>query len=695
MRSRFGDLLIGLFVIAVAALFLMPLPTVMLDLLLVFNLGFAVLLLLTVLFIAEPARLFVFPAMLLVSTLFRLGLNVASTRLILLDGYAGEVIQSFGQFLVRGEVIVGLVIFAIITIVNYIVVAKGASRVAEVAARFTLDGLPIKQMTIESDMKAGLLTNKEALNKREELRRESQLYGSMDGAMKFVQGDVVAGIIIIFTNILGGLYLGIKGGLSFAEAGQTYTILTVGDGLVSQIPSLLSAFCAGVVVTRVSSGAGQTLSGEIFDQVLRGKEAWLISGFIMLLLSAAPGIPAVPFALAGLLFLTFAYVLPQKFARATSGSSVGEFSSDSQAVARLTQSPATQLELRKGLSLELDERVFGQLSPDLLKGKHALWGSLQSLIFSERGVSLPEISLGSYKNSQLGGFRLLFEGTEVFSGKVPTDATLVTFHPEAAKLFGLFPMEDTLEPLTGGIASWVRIDRTAGLIIQAGEISSVSQLEYAMRSCASYLLRNPEKLISVADCFGMIKSLSSQDPGLTGYIVDSGLVSVPRLAQIIQQLVREGVYVGNLRGILEDLASYFTKFDQPSEGSFTVEDLVSGIRSRRQREMIGAAMSARGGFRAFILGPKLRSELEQAISRGDKDLLLKNRDITGKAMRAFDELSNSVRRQGISPIGVYCLSEEREMVSELLRSRIGRVPLLSSSEIESEMVVEEVGVWEI
>jgi len=695
MRGRYGDLLIGLFVIAVAALFLMPLPTVVLDLLLVFNLGFSVLLLLTVLFVAEPSKLFVFPAVLLVSTLFRLGLNVASTRLILLDGYAGEVIQSFGQFLVRGEVIVGIVLFSIITIVNYIVVAKGASRVAEVAARFTLDGLPVKQMTIESDMKAGLLTNQEALKKREELRRESQLYGSMDGAMKFVQGDVVAGIVIIFTNILGGLYLGIQAGLSFGEAAQTYTILTVGDGLVSQIPSLLGAFCAGVVVTRVSSGTGQTLSGEIFEQIFRGKEAWLISGLIMVLLSLAPGIPMVPFALAGGLFLVFAYVLPQRYARAVAGTSAGEFSSDGQNLPRLTQSSIKQLESRKGLSLELDERVFGFAAAESSKGRQGVWNALQSITFAERGVSLPEISFGGFKNAPLGGFRLLYEGTEVFAGKVPADATLVTLHPEAAKLFGLSVIEEVLEPLTGCVASWVRMDRTASLTLQAGEILPLNQLDFVLRGCAGYLFRNPEKLISVADCFSMVKSLSSQDPGLTGYIVDSGLVSVPRLAQILQELVREGIYVGNLRSILEDLAGYFTKFDQPAEGSFTVEELIAGIRARRHRELVAAATSSRGGFRAFTLGVQLRAEVEQAVTRGDKDIFIKNRELVSRALKSFEDLNNAVRRQGIFPVGVFCSSEEREVVAALLKFKLSRVPLISSSEIDSEVMVEEVGVWEI
>jgi type III secretory pathway component EscV len=248
--ARNSDAALAIFVVAVAAMLLIPLPTSLLDLLLAINLSFSLLLLLVGLYIPNALALLAFPALLLLTTLFRLSLNVASTRLILSNGYAGEVIQSFGDFLIAGDPVIGGVIFTIITIVNFIVITRGAGRVSEVSARFALDALPGKQMAIDADLRAGIISAEEACRKREDLRKESQLYGAMDGAMKFVQGDAIAGIFIIFTNILGGLYVGVlRGEMSFSEAVSTYTVLTVGDGLVSQVPALLISICAGIVVT--------------------------------------------------------------------------------------------------------------------------------------------------------------------------------------------------------------------------------------------------------------------------------------------------------------------------------------------------------------------------------------------------------------------------------------------------------------
>jgi type III secretory pathway component EscV len=695
MKGRLGDLLIGFFVVAIAGLFLMPLPTLVLDLLIVFNLGASVLLLLVVLFVSEPSKLFVFPAVLLVSTLFRLGLNVASTRLILLDGYAGDVIQSFGQFLISGEVIVGVVIFSIITVVNYIVVAKGASRVAEVAARFTLDGLPVKQMAIESDMRAGLLTNQEAMNKREELRRESQLYGSMDGAMKFIQGDVIAGILIIFTNIFGGLYIGLSSGLSFADAAQTYTILTVGDGLVSQIPSLLGAFCAGVVVTRVSAGTGQTLSGEIFEQIMMRKEAWLISGGIMILIALAPGTPLLPFSLAGLVFISLAYLLPRRMASSLAGSAGGSFSIPGGEQPRLLPTSATRSGAQTRFSLELEERLFSGASHDEQKISLQIWADIQRNILKERGVSLPDIKISFVGNRPHGSFFFFQDTYEIMSGRIPSDARFVSMRPSAAALFGLTVSQEGNSPYTGFKGAWINYNRQAGLILEAGGINAQSQLEYVLNSCAYILLNNPEKIISVADCFSLVKSLSSQDPGLIAHLIDSGLVSVPKLAQILQALVREGFYVGNLRNILEDLASFFSKFDQPAETPFVVDELIGAIRKRRQREVLGQAMSLRGGFRAIYLGPNLKSEIQQAMARGDMSYLLRNRELMTKLMSNLDHLFSYIGTKGILPVGICCEEEERPVLREMFIGSIRSFPIVSLDEIESDYSVEELGVWEI
>ncbi len=698
MGGKGSDIVIGIFVVAIAALFLVSVPPSILDFLIVLNLGGSVLLLLVVLFVPEPGRLFSFPALLLVSTLFRLGLNVASTRSILLNGYAGEVIQSFGQFLIRGEVVVGVVIFSIITVVNYIVVAKGASRVAEVAARFTLDGLPVKQMAIESDMRAGLLTNQEAMIKREDLRRESQLYGSMDGAMKFVQGDVIAGIIIIFTNILGGFYVGLEGGMSWSDAVHTYTTLTVGDGLVSQIPSLLTAFCSGIVVTRVASGAGQTLGAEIVDQIMGRKEAWLVSGVIMLLISLVPGPPFLPFAVSGSIFVLLAYLLPKRIATNPAVANLSGYSAVNGSSARLALPSGSHRigEITsKRYIVELDEKLFGDhLQKDDTHWQQS-WISVQDKVLVATGIRLPIIAAQIVSNKPLGYFSLLKEGKDLFSSKLQPDAVFLGMSPLAALSFGVRVVATQKDPLTGMLGVWVANDNFVSNLCSSGAVPRYSQLQFIAQACAGYFVTNPDEMITLSDCFVLIKSLNAQDPGLVGHVIDGGLLTVPRLTQLLQELSREGLYVGDVRAILEDVAGYYTKFDQPNETLCTVDELVEAVRQRRLKELIENIVSVRGGIRIVRLGHNLRSEIEQAISRGDAEQFLRNRSTVQRALHNYDDTVEIVRNRGLLPFGILCEPEERRILSGLLNQRADRLPIISSLEIDSQHAIEEIGVWDL
>jgi type III secretion protein V len=311
-RLRYADVILVALVVSITAMLIVPLPTILLDVLLVINISFSILLLLVGLYLPNSAALYTFPTILLLSTLFRLGLNVASSRLILSQGDAGQVIESFGTFLIRGQIVVGIIIFTIVTIVNFIVISKGATRVSEVAARFALDSLPGKQTAIDNDARAGVISADEARRKRDDLRRDSQLYGSMDGAMKFVQGDAVAGFFIILTNIIGGVYMGLSAGMPLAEAVQSYTVLTVGDGLVTQIPGLLTSICAGIIVTRVSSVDVSTLSTDLRVQLFSQPITLLITGGILIVFAALPGVPAFPFLLVASIALLIALVVHKR-----------------------------------------------------------------------------------------------------------------------------------------------------------------------------------------------------------------------------------------------------------------------------------------------------------------------------------------------------------------------------------------------
>jgi len=312
--KKYGNLAVATLVVTILVLMIIPLPTFLLDLLLTFNIAVSTSLLLVSLYVTEPLKIAAFPSMLLIATMFRLGLNVSSTRLILLNADAGKVIESFGQFVVSGNLIVGGVIFLILTIIQFLVIAKGSERVAEVAARFTLDAMPGIQMSIDAELRSGNITYEQARKKRNDLQRQNQLYGAMDGAMKFVKGDAIAGLIITFVNIIAGIATGVtQMGMSASEALSTYSVLTIGDGLVSQIPSLLISLSSGFIITRVASEErGTQLGSDILSQITAYPVALMYTGFLLLGMALVPGLPTVPFIIAGSLIAFSGYRLSKR-----------------------------------------------------------------------------------------------------------------------------------------------------------------------------------------------------------------------------------------------------------------------------------------------------------------------------------------------------------------------------------------------
>src|SRR6056297_3465871 len=302
------DILFAFAVVGIVIMFIIPMPTLIMDLLLTANITFSLLIILVSIYINEPLQVSVFPSLLLFATLFRLGLNVSTTRLMLGQGYAGEVISSFGNFVVGGNYVVGFIIFLILVVIQYVVITKGAERVAEVAARFTLDAMPGKQMSIDADLNAGIIDEKDAQEQRKKIRQEADFYGAMDGASKFVKGDAIAGIIITFINIVGGLVIGVlQQGMGFAEAAQTYILLTVGDGLVSQIPALLISTATGMIVTRAASE--RNMGEEMSSQLMNQPKALFIAASVLLILGFVPGLPTIPFLVLAVFIATMGYLI--------------------------------------------------------------------------------------------------------------------------------------------------------------------------------------------------------------------------------------------------------------------------------------------------------------------------------------------------------------------------------------------------
>ncbi len=403
-RAGISDLVLPTAVVAVVAMMIFPLPTGVLDVLLMCNVTFSLVLLISAVYISEPEKFTALPSILLLTTLFRLGLNISTTRVLLGEGEAPQIVKAFGSFVVSGNLIVGAVVFVIVTLVQFLVIAKGAERVAEVAARFTLDAMPGKQMSIDADVRAGIIGLEEARRKRRELHRESKLFGALDGAMKFVKGDAIAGLIITLINISAGLLLGVfQQGLSFSMAVQKYTLFTIGDGLVSQIPALLVAVSAGIAVTRVEDLDGSFVGRDVFTQISKEPQAIATAGIVLLVLSTVPALPSLPFLGMGIILIVASRTGAKR--------------------KRTEERNATQLEFRPKVLSPVVLRLSPQATILLQKEKELprYLQTLRSEIFEKSGVIVPDVQfeLDRLTDGTVAGFYL--NGVKRFSVHYETE----------------------------------------------------------------------------------------------------------------------------------------------------------------------------------------------------------------------------------------------------------------------------------
>jgi type III secretion protein V len=422
--TRHNDISLAILIVAIIALMILPMPTPVVDALIAANLTIAVTLLMLSIYIPSALSLSSFPTLLLFTTLFRLSLNITTTRSILLYAFGGSIIDTFGNFVVAGNFVVGGVIFLIITIVQFLVIAKGAERVAEVGARFTLDAMPGKQMSIDADLRAGVIEMEEAQQRRSDVEKESQLYGAMDGAMKFVKGDAVAGLIVTAINIIGGLTIGVtQKGMSAGEAVQTYSILTIGDGLVSQIPALFISITAAVITTRVSS-TGNNLGDDIGVQVLGQPKALLVSGCITVAFGMIPGFPKVPFMVLGLGMAGIGYTLRQAAKMPEESPQpdyVAAMTADGQKAAPVRQD-GEEFSVTVPLMIDVDARVQDSIDPQILNDELI---RIRRALYLDLGVPFPGINLRFNENLQNGSYMIMLQEIPVSQGILRPGSVLV------------------------------------------------------------------------------------------------------------------------------------------------------------------------------------------------------------------------------------------------------------------------------
>jgi flagellar biosynthesis protein FlhA len=662
--------LLAIFFLAILAVMLIPMPPLMLDAMLCVNITLSLLILMAVLNSNRPVEFSTFPSVLLFTALFRLALNVSSTRLILLEGDAGSVIRTFGSFVVGGNPVVGIVIFLVLVVIQFIVITKGQNRISEVAARFALDSLPGKQMSIDADLSAGLISSEEAKSRRTALTNEMEFHGSMDGAGKFVRGDAIAGLIITAINIAGGLVLAmVYGNLTIDQAFEKYTILTIGDGLVAQIPALLISTSAGILVTKGASE--QALGQEMGDQVLKNGRAMRIVAGILVLMSLLPGMPT-------LLFVGIATVLA---VFASNADRVAQETADEEAAASKAaeetpsneEAPVEELLAIDRLGIEIGYRLIGLVEP----GKH---GGLLDHIRSLRrqfaqtlGVVVPPIRVRDNVQLEPNTYRVLLGGQEIATGDLRAGQYL------AMDPSGTAPPIDgieTIEPAFGLPARW----------IQEGDKDRAELLGYTVIDAASVLIthltetlkRSAGELLSRDDVKTLVDNLKEQAPAVVEELIPNQL-SLGQVQRILSSLLREGVPIRNLQTILEGLADASLETKDPRQ-------LTEQVRTRIARTICEPHLDPTGTLHAVFLDPDLERNLSEALSGNDGVNNLPQ-GFLGKFVDSTAEALSSMARDGRDPVLVTRASL-RPFLAEAVAGVIPNASVLSFQETSVAKKVE-------
>ena len=679
---RHGDLwlIAGLF--GTVMLLILPVAPWLLDGLLAISIAMSLLTLLVILYVRQPSDFSSFPTLLLFLTLFRLSLNVASTRLILLDGYAGHVIEAFGNFVVRGNYVVGMVVFLILVLINFIVITKGAGRIAEVAARFTLDAMPGKQMAVDAELNAGVITEAEARARRKNVEREADFYGAMDGASKFVRGDAVAAILITLINIVGGFAIGIaQKGMTMTEALQRFTILSIGDGLVSQIPALITSTAAGILVTRAASK--NDLGQELGNQLLIYPRAMTVLAAMMSVFALVPGLPMFPFlvlgALAGLLSYTLYRHGPLEPALAQAPSpgaakgvdggaapAVGETKTMDKLEELLHLDPF-QVELGYGLVALADKRHGGDLLERVT--------SVRRNFAQEMGIIIPPIRLRD--NLQLGPneYRFLLKGNLVAQGELRPGHWLAM---NAAKSKTVLKGVPTIEPVFQLPATWVGdAERKAA---EVGGFTVVDAPSVLVTHLSETIRRRSHEILSRQDVQVLLDNLKLTHPTLVNELVPAQL-NVGQVQRILQNLLAEGISIRNLAGILEKVSDHAPFTKNPDE------------LSEHARRALGAQITRpyqmqNDRLRAITLDPRLEQTIAQGVRQTPTDVsLVLDPGLARHITDALGKLVQQMLAAGHPPV-VLCSPQIRLCFRRFFESAFADLTVISYSEIPPRVEIQ-------
>lgn len=558
--SQRSDVIIAVFMVLAVVMMIIPLPTAMIDTLIGINIGFSLLILVVAFYISHPVEFSSLPPIILLATLFRLALSISTTRLILLEGDAGQIVAAFGNFVIAGEVVIGMVVFLIITVAQFLVITKGSERVAEVAARFTLDAMPGKQMSIDNDMRNGDIEPAEARRRRSLLESESQLYGAMDGAMKFVKGDAIAGLVILFVNLLGGLSIGmLKHDMSFGSAVETYSLLTVGDGLIALIPALLISVGAGTVVTRVSSDNASDLGSEIVGQLGSNAKALGLTATVLFCAAFVPGFPTAVFLTLSTLLGSAAFFLHRRRQVADAATAESE-------EAEVITAPAVQSEAQNGIAppdaadaadddprqyrvmLCLAAGLADRLSLAILRESAQ---ATRERVERDLGITIPQVGLRLEPTLAAQRFAIELDEVPVLNGELPDSQVLLD---DDAGALALLELTASSQPALVGRGSWQWLPESAtSALIEAGILYRT--LDQVLERCLEHALtRYAGEFVGIQETRALLFKMEAHYAELVSEAVR--VISLQKIAEILRRLVNEGVPLRAMRTILEAMVTW-------------------------------------------------------------------------------------------------------------------------------------------
>jgi type III secretion protein V len=680
LASSRNDLVLAVFLVGIIFMMILPLPVLVVDILIGINMTLSAVLLMVALYLPNPLAFSAFPSVLLVTTLFRLGISIATTRLILLQGDAGSIIETFGNFVVGGNLVVGLVVFLILTIVQFVVITKGAERVAEVAARFSLDSMPGKQMSIDGDMRAGTIDMAEAKRRRNIVEKESQLYGAMDGAMKFVKGDAIAGIIIVFVNLLGGILIGmLQRNMDAGKAVSTYSILSIGDGLIAQIPALFIAICAGIIVTRVNSDEGgpSNVGQDIGAQILAQPKALMIGGGIALGMGLIPGMPTPVFLVLAVVLLGIGYLLRP---RQEIDESTGEITEVPALQSSTGPTPAKKndgtdefvptvpliLDVAMNIKPALDARG---LNDELIKIRRSL--------YYEMGVPFPGIFLRFSDRAEDNSYNILLAEVPVARGFL-RPGWLLTREPEQT-LSSLGAQYEKSAAFLPGMSEALWVPEAMAEPMRTAGFSIMDTSQILTYHLASVLRKYSPEFIGIQETKFLLTAMEARFPDLVKEAMR--VMPTQKVGEILQRLVSEDISIRNLRAIMEALVEW----GQKEKDSVLLTEYVRGSLKRHISHKYSAG---RNMLPAYLLAPKVEETVRAAIRQTSAgSYLALDPSVSKKLVENIKKAVGKLPTSGPMPV-LLASMDIRRYLRKLIEQDLYELQVISYQELVPEVNIQ-------